>query len=52
MMVKDEDFDLLLHDDREPENLIGGDIVERTTIHKWPLLEGCALSTDSRKSEA
>jgi hypothetical protein len=50
MMVKDEDFDLLLHDDRELENLIGGDIVERTTIHKWPLSNVQRLKlSDGRK---
>ena len=37
MMIKDEHFDLLLHDDRELEKLVGGTFVERKTIHHWPL---------------
>ena len=36
-MVKDENFDLLLHEDGKLEELVGGTITERVTIHHWPL---------------
>lgn len=36
-MVKDEHFDLLMHEDGALAELAGGTIVERTTFHHWPL---------------
>ncbi len=30
-------FDLMLHDDDELSALLGSRVVERTTLHEWPL---------------
>ena len=36
-MYRHEHFDLRLHDDEELAPLVGGRVVERTTLHEWPL---------------
>ncbi len=50
-MHRHEYFDLWLHDDEELALLVQGDILERVTLHEWPLscveqltmAVGCAL---------
>jgi hypothetical protein len=36
-MIQPPFFDLHLHDDAELAALLGSPLVERTTLHKWPL---------------
>jgi hypothetical protein len=50
-MHRHQHFDLWLHDDKELTSLIQNDIVERVTLHEWPLSCVQRLTTsDGRKA--